>query len=431
MGSDCCKNTGHTNYMSIQTDQILKSDLSQSYQQAQKLVRKFYGIRKSVINCRGKVQSLTNLPLNHPVGLLQNLQVLSWALSASCQGQLSKTKFVIIEDVPYLQMDSISLTQETQELYNYLQIYLEVVITGCSSINKILDGFSLLNTELKRWKQINSANNEVKNMIDMDYQRLVSEMKEAEVFADDLHKINSRARSIITKTRELMNECDDIGRHAYVEGLVTPKEIVEKFQDFLYRGKRAGKYFGRNTEDSLQSTFDLSPIRRDKFSLKQEFFDIGDTQWNTQETVNSALLLTTLETNIDFHKENTNREFIDQRILNKMGQRFVQSTNFRQNPLEKDLKLEAKQRLFGENNKTDKKTFENLSSKKQNDESKTEVISQIYKSIPIFGKFQGFKSENIQDREEESIRNIVQQTPIKNRDGFPKFMKHISLLEPR
>jgi len=178
--------------MSIQTDQLLKSDLSQSYQQAQNLITKFHRLRKSVIKCRGKVQSLTNLPLNHPLGLLQNLQVLLWALSAVCKGKSLQSNFTITKEPPYLQINLKSLPQETQELLNYLQTYLEVVITGCRSINKILEGFSILNTELKRWKYINSANNEVKNMIELDYQRLVYEMKETEVFANDLHKINSK-----------------------------------------------------------------------------------------------------------------------------------------------------------------------------------------------------------------------------------------------
>jgi len=214
---------------------------------------------------------------------------------------------------------------------------------------------------------------------------------------------------IILKIKDLIQASDEIGYQASIDGLINPKDIATRFQDFLYQGKRGGKSQGRHTEDSLQITFECSP-ERNKSMSKKGFFDFGDAQFNTQETVNSALLLTTRETNIDYNKENINREFAYLQLQKGSSKRLVKSTTLEQKSIEENLNLGAKQRSF--KNKAVQISFELPPSKKQIEEFIKD--SNPSKAITSFGQSQEFISENIQDSE-DSIKNAIQETPIKGR----------------
>jgi len=208
-------------------------DFNKTYRQVRDLIGKAHVLQQLVHKCRMKAQSLTNIPLTQTKGLLQNLQVLIWAISYCCRGSIKQSGFIVAPVPPYISAESIEVPIETQELLNCLKLYLETVIRGPNKIKRLTEKLETHDMELTKWKDSASPFEKKRVNWDFQYKRFMQEIKDIKTLEEDLRIVFDKIDWIIQNTQEYVYNADDIGHQAFKEGLSTPKEIVKRFRGSL------------------------------------------------------------------------------------------------------------------------------------------------------------------------------------------------------
>jgi hypothetical protein len=169
------------------------------------------------------------------------VMVLFWALSANGGGDIKRADVWVGEEAPFITLKYYDgLLWETRELCDTFQNFLKAVCDGPSAMLKIVEETQTLNTQGQ--DLVKNGFNEAKNagLSALDAGKAASALgSNMAKFGKQLPKLKTLQglakdafedlKKLAPKFKEIVANCDEIGKKAHAANVGKPKDIFEKF----------------------------------------------------------------------------------------------------------------------------------------------------------------------------------------------------------